>query len=200
MSVIRPARPGDRDALYDICLRTGDAGGDATGLVRDPELLGHIWAGPYPELYPDLAFVLEDDEGVAGYCVGAADTEEFISAFHRDWLPRLAGSHPAPSGPPANRDEELLRALHHPEEVFRVFFDGYPAHLHINLLPRAQGRGGGRALIETQCEALRERGCEGVHLGVRRSNTRARAFYAHVGFKELHEHADGFYFGRTLNP
>jgi hypothetical protein len=32
---IRPARPDDRAAVYEICLRTGDAGGDARGRFAD---------------------------------------------------------------------------------------------------------------------------------------------------------------------
>ena len=33
---IRPFEPADLDRLYLICLRTGDAGADATELVVDP--------------------------------------------------------------------------------------------------------------------------------------------------------------------
>jgi hypothetical protein len=36
MNAIRPYRPADRDALYAICIRTGDAGRDATALYRHP--------------------------------------------------------------------------------------------------------------------------------------------------------------------
>ena len=64
--LIRSAVADDRDALYDICLRTGDAGSDATALYRDPELIGAIWAGPYLALEPDLSFVAVGDEGVVG--------------------------------------------------------------------------------------------------------------------------------------
>ena len=50
--------------LYDICVRTGNNGDDARPLYRNHQLLGEIWAGPYLELQPDLAFVAEDDAGV----------------------------------------------------------------------------------------------------------------------------------------
>ena len=49
----------------------------------------------------------------------------------------------------------------------------YPSHLHIDLLPRAQGRGNGRALMETFLAALTERGSPGVHLGTSPQNVRA---------------------------
>jgi ribosomal protein S18 acetylase RimI-like enzyme len=59
--------------------------------------------------------------------------------------------------------------------------DRYPAHLHIDLLPRAQGHGLGRALVTTLTDALRERGVPGLHLGVDPANTGALAFYARIG-------------------
>jgi ribosomal protein S18 acetylase RimI-like enzyme len=63
--------------------------------------------------------------------------------------------------------------------------DDYPAHLHIDLLPRLQGQGMGRRLIETLIAALRERGIPGLHLGLDAANTSARAFYDRLGFVEL---------------
>ena len=77
---IRPFRPGDADAVYDVCLRTGERGGDATGLV-DRDLIGDVWAGPYLAYAPELAFVAEDPAGrVVGYVLGVRDTRGFEAA------------------------------------------------------------------------------------------------------------------------
>src|SRR3546814_10812782 len=38
--------------------------------------------------------------------------------------------------------------LHHPLRMPDIVLRDYPSHLHINLLPRLQGRGVGRRLIE----------------------------------------------------
>jgi len=65
---IRPYRPGDLDALYRICLLTGDAGQDATSHYHDPRLLGHIFAAPYGLFEPSLAFVAEDAAGMPCGC------------------------------------------------------------------------------------------------------------------------------------
>ena len=70
----RPAVPSDLDAFYAISLATGDVGSDASHLYIDGRLLGHIYSAPYLRLAPDLAVVVEDEEGVAGYAVGVSDT------------------------------------------------------------------------------------------------------------------------------
>jgi ribosomal protein S18 acetylase RimI-like enzyme len=196
--VIRRYRPGDCAAVYEICLRTADAGGDARGQFADPDVPGHAWAGAYLALCPELAFVVDLDGDVVGYAIAALDTPAFVAAHTARWLPRFAASHPAPAGPIVTQDERALYALHHPETLLQPRFAGHPSHMHLNLLPSAQGRGHGRALIETMSEALRAAGSPGVHLGVRRRNERAQAFYAHIGLELLAEDPDGLFFGRAL--
>ena len=44
MAQIRPFRPDDLEGLYDVCLKTGDSGQDATPFYRDKHLLGAIYA------------------------------------------------------------------------------------------------------------------------------------------------------------
>ena len=93
---IRPYHPGDLDALYRICLLTGDDGQDATSLFHDPRLLGHFFAAPYGLFEPSLAFVTEDAEGVGGYIVGALDTQAFEEQLESEWWPGLRTRYPAP--------------------------------------------------------------------------------------------------------
>ena len=71
MAVVRPYRPSDLPALYDICLKTADNGADATHLYGDHRVVGEIFAAPYAVLEPDHALVAEDAEGIAGYILGA---------------------------------------------------------------------------------------------------------------------------------
>lgn len=183
MNAIRPYRPADRDALYAICIRTGDAGRDATALYRDPRILPDIFTGPYLHLEPELAFVLADTEDrPTGYIVGSADTPRFVAAYRRDWLPRVAGrySRPGAHGGGAGRDAERIHELHHPEWMLRDDLTGYPAHLHIALAPQAQGNGAGRALMDTYLKALRAAGVPRVHLSMSAANTGAR-----LGFHQI---------------
>jgi ribosomal protein S18 acetylase RimI-like enzyme len=183
---LRSYRPADHDAVYDICVRTGAAGEDATPLLRDPALLGHIYAGPYLELVPDLAFVVEDDGGLAGYILGAADTAELEDRLERDWWPDLRRRYPTfRTHGDAALDDLLIALMHSPARAPAELVAAYPSHLHIDLLPRMQGRGWGRRLIDTLVERLRATGSHGLHLGVATANTNAQAFYRAVGFMEL---------------
>jgi GNAT superfamily N-acetyltransferase len=96
--------------------------------------------------------------------------------------------------PPATHEERLLDVLHRPELLLTPSFPEHPSHLHVNLLPGAQGRGQGRALVETICDALRAAGSPGVQ----RRNERAVGFYPRAGFEQLHDDADAVFFGRAL--
>ena len=186
--VIRPATPADEHDAYYVCLKTGDHGDDGEPFYReDPDALGRIFVGPYLAFEPDLSLVLEDGEGVCGYALGALDSRAFYERYEREWRPRLCASFPDPAGDPSSftRVQEAHRSYHHPDYFCPEPYDAYPSHLHIDLLPRAQGQGYGRRMIEQLLEMLRRRGSPGAHLGVSLLNSRARAFYAHLGFREL---------------
>ena len=185
---IRLYQSADLDDLYRVCLQTADSGQDATSLVSDPMLPGHVFAGPYAIFEPSLAFVAEDAAGVAGYVLGALDTLAFEERLERDWWPALRARYPDPRqlADPLSGPERLsLQAIHQPFATDPALVSRYPSHLHIDLLPRLQGRGFGRRLIETLFAALRASGSSGVHLHVGRANQRAAGFYQHVGLTEL---------------
>jgi ribosomal protein S18 acetylase RimI-like enzyme len=182
--VLRPYEARDRADVYDVCVRTGDAGKDATGKYSDESLLPDIWAGPYLALEPELATVVDDGERVVGYLIAAADTEDFVRRYRQGWLPGYASRHPLPAQ--LESDEDRMIAIgHKPEGMIGPDQDRYPAHLHIDLLPEAQGQGLGRALMHRLLGQLRERGVPGVQLGFAPSNAGAGAFYARLGFHPL---------------
>jgi GNAT superfamily N-acetyltransferase len=183
---VRAYRPEDLPALYDICVRTADEGGDSRHLYPDPELMPSIFAAPYAALEPELTFVLDDGRGQAvGYVLGTADTPAFARAFRTVWLPPLTGRYPAPVGPPRTPSEEMISLLHDPERLILSELAAYPAHLHIDLLPDWQRKGHGRALMHQFLGALREKGVGAVHLSMVTANTAARAFYNRLGFRPI---------------
>src|SRR6476469_6421400 len=87
---IRGYRPSDLDAVYDICVRTADAGDDLRGRFSDDRLVGDVYAGPYVTLEPEVARILDDGTGrPVGYVVGTADTPEFVRRYEAEWLPAV---------------------------------------------------------------------------------------------------------------
>ena len=197
---IRRYRPGDLADLYRICLETGDGGNDATALYRDPDLPGHIYAAPYGVLEPSLAFVLEDPAGVGGYCLAALDTRAFERRLEAEWWPRLRRRYAEPDAAGRDRwtrDQWAAYLIHHPWSADDDIVGEYPSHLHIDLLPRFQGRGAGRRLMDLQMAALRDQGSPGVHFHVNAGNLRALGFYQHLGFTQLRE-GDRYLLGMLL--
>ena len=184
-AVIRPYRAADRAAVYDVCVRTAAAGEDARGRWSTDDLMPDLFAGPYVDLEPALAFVLDDGDRAVGYVVGTADTAAFVRRWRREWLPRLAARYPAPPDPPRTAEEAMVALLHRPERMLRPELAAHPAHLHVDLLPAHQGAGHGRALIDTFRAAAARAGAAALHLGVDPANHRARAFYDHLGFTEI---------------
>jgi ribosomal protein S18 acetylase RimI-like enzyme len=184
-ATIRNVRPGDRDAVYDICLRTADAGDDGTHHYTDPLLPGHVWAGAYVALEPEHGFVVDDDDQAIGYILGALDSRAFEAELERDWWPTLRAQYPLddPANSPGDRIARYL--IHHPPRADETFVGDFPSHLHIDLLPVAQGRGDGRRLVSRLLGSLRADGSRGVHLVVSPRNVRAIGFYRALGFEEL---------------
>ena len=184
---IRRYRPDDLEALYRIALATGDAGGDACHLYFDPKLIGHLYAAPYAILRPDTAFVAEDEEGVAGYILGAVDTGAFEALVEERWWPTLRPRNRDPAGTPHahwSPDQRLSYLIHHPWRAPGRIVEPFPSHLHIDLLPRLQGRGLGRRLMDLWLGTARTLGSIGAHLGVNPGNARAMRFYRAYGLAE----------------
>ena len=196
---IRPFEPRDLDRLYEICLRTGASGQDATDLVGDPTLFGALYAAPYGVLEPEHALVLDDGAGTPlAYVLGALDTRRFEARCEAEWWPGLRDRHPIGSG--ANDLDELLIGMIHQPHLAGDEAEAYPSHLHIDLLPDVQGQGWGRRLMTGMEQLLAADGSPGVHLGTSVRNERAIAFYRHLGYDELGSNGLSIGFARRLTP
>ncbi len=184
MFEIRPYRPDDLPALHDICLKTGDGGQDATHLYRDPKIIGEIYAAPYAAFHSDCAFVAEDAAGVAAYILGAPDTRAVEARCEAEWWPALRTRYPDTADVPSwkrTRDEWDAFHIHRPPATPQAVVDLAAAHLHIDLLPRLQGRGIGKALMDRWLAHVGGR----AHLGCQAGNTRAQRFYELYGFRRI---------------
>lgn len=176
MVTLRAYRPEDLDALYSICLQTGDSGLDATHLHNDPQLIGHIYAAPYGVLEPEHVFVAEDDAGVAGYVVGTHNSDRFSRLLEAEWWPQLRARYTDKSGlTAADRDRvaTILRPHGSPADIVAE----YPAHIHMNLLPRLRGKRVGTGLLDLWVDQARAAGVPGIHLGASPTNAGGIAFW-----------------------
>lgn len=181
---IRSACAGDLEELYAICLVTGDKGQDATAIYTDPMLIGHIYVGPYVDIDGTFSLVVEDDEGVAGYVAGVVDTHAFEARLEQCWWPELRNRYDAPSGDRSKWSADQIRCdmIHNPKTVPDDILDTYPAHVHMNLAPRAQGRGVGSRLLSSWCQRARAEGVVAVHAGVSAQNQSGLNFWSARGF------------------
>jgi ribosomal protein S18 acetylase RimI-like enzyme len=185
---IRPFEARDIDSLFAISLATGLAGGDASRVYDDPRMMGHIYSAPYALLDPGLALIVEDGQGVAGFVVGTVDTASWESRLEREWWPSLRPKYVDPTDTPeASRTPAQRRAfmIHHPTPTPPAVSRKYPAHLHLNLLARLQGRGVGSMLFEAWLALAKARGAKALHVAVNRANETAIRFWTRQGFREL---------------
>jgi len=199
MLTIRQFRPDDLDALYRISLATGLAGGDASHLYTDPRLMGHIYAAPYALLESQLALVVEDDDGVAGFAVGATDTTAWERRLEQAWWPALRKRYAMPAEADATgwtHDQRRAFMIYRPAPTPPVVARLYPAHLHLNLLPRLHGRGVGTTLFDRWTSLANARGAKALHIAVNRANIGGARFWRKMGFADLA--LNGLPEGRTL--
>jgi ribosomal protein S18 acetylase RimI-like enzyme len=187
-AIIRDYRPGDEAPAYFVCLKTGNNGDDGEAFFReDPDALGRIYVGPYLRFEPGLALILEDDDGVCGYALGALDSRAFYERYKKEWLPKLQADFPLPTGDPSDwtRVQSVHHLYHHPDCFYPEPYEAYPAHLHIDLVARVHRQGYGRRMMNELMDRLQGKGAPGVHLGMAASNDRAHHFYTSLGFVEL---------------
>ena len=113
------------------------------------------YLGIYFNKYPELILVAAIDGQILGYILGMPNT------LDQDYF----GLHPY---------------LVHFEEQIREF----PAHLHINLHPSAQGKGLGSLLLEEYIALLKAKNIKGLHITTG-SFERNVEFYKKNAFKPL---------------
>lgn len=170
---IRPVTASDRPGLSCICLLTGDAGQSAGPQHHFSELLGLIYAEPYVVVPPWFGFVvvrtqLNASEEILGYIVGTPDTRRFESGIEKDWYPPIRHKYPKSPYPDGSTsaDKVLIDRIHKPDTTPQEVIDVSKAHIHIDLLPEAQGQGWGTKLMGKAVGYLKEQGCDSLFVGI----------------------------------
>ncbi len=185
--IVRAFQPADRTAVRRICHQTGYMGEPAGWYWADEESFADVWSGYYTDREPESASVVEIDGQVAGYLLGCRDTaaapdpasvigRHLIGGRHLLFRPGTAGfiwRSLADIAVDAARRRLPRRSFADPR---------WPAHLHIDLLPQARGRGAGRLLMTRWLDQLRSEGIPGCHLETLAENHKAIAFFEAMGF------------------
>lgn len=185
---IRSIHSQDIESLYAISLATGAIGKDASSLYRDGRLIGHIYVGPYAVLTPSSCFVAVQGDEVVGFVVGTLDTTLFECRLENEWWPKLRDQYPDPDIEQSDSwdaDEKRSFMIHHPKRTPGEILVGYPSHVHLNLLPKAQRKGIGRSLLKMWVSQAEELGACGVHVGVNAQNQNAQLFWQAQCFSNL---------------
>lgn len=183
---IRTYEPHDWDRLDYICLKTGDSGTDATGKWADDQLLSYIYVLPYAKHAPNWVWVADEGGEAYGYLASTKNVAAFRLWWDAHWVPVLEKKFPAEARakwPP--NEEAFFERWISPTRPQPKWLHQFPAELHINLLPKSQGQGAGRRLMEALTQKMRDNGIPGVQLAVAGSNLNAIGFYEHLGFKTL---------------
>ena len=188
---VRAAASRDTEDVARICRLTADAGRPQPDDVADPDLVADVYARPYLVLEPQTARVLVADDVVAGYVVGAVESGSFYRRWEQVWTPARL---PRPEG----ADPALLALLERPLTALPDSVQGFPSHLHVNLLPHVRGGGNGAQLLTSFMDGLRQAGSPGVHLRVDRANFPARRFYGRLGFEVASRQDDTLVMVRSL--
>ncbi len=195
---IRQATMNDLLPLLNVCLQTGNSGADATDHFFDPEILGRVYVAPYLEFSPEFSFAITAPEP-CGYILAALDTKIFEAKLAEDYWPALQARYQFahPNFKPS--DLEIFFMVHSPEIAPDAVSNEFPSHMHIDLLPKIQGKGVGGTATQMLFEKLIAAGSSGVHLSVGISNLRAQSFYRKLGFKDLQNKGDALLMGRAFN-
>ena len=168
---IRPYRPGDREAIRDICRRTAYRNRGSQSIFEDGEVFADYWTKYYTDLEPESCLVVEEDGKVVGYLLGCIDSRRFVRSMAQTILPRLllrmfgrllAFQYKQRT----TRRAILWFVLHSWREGPGVPIERYPAHFHCNLLREGYGKSYFSRLATAFVERAELLGTEALHLQV----------------------------------
>lgn len=168
---IRELRKQDKEEVVQVCISAGSQEFRENDMLQSAMV--EVFCNYYVEHETQDCFVaVNEKDHVIGYILCAPDYQRWVSKFSQAYLENSVN----PIVPHIGK--ESIRILEaHSEE--------YPAHLHIDLLPEAQGQGLGKKLLKKLIEHLSELEVKGLLLNVSLENEGAIRFYERFGFKEL---------------
>ncbi|HVX18148.1 MAG TPA: GNAT family N-acetyltransferase [Acidimicrobiales bacterium] len=186
--IVRGYRPEDRPAVRRICHVTGYMGDPADWYWADEDSFADTWTGYYTDKEPESCGVVELDGEVVGYLMGCRDTRQADPPENIIGRHLIGGRHLLVRRGTAGFiwravGDIAVDAARRRLPARDTYDPRWPAHLHIDLLPVARGRGAGRLLMQRWLDRLRADGIAGCHLGTLAENTAGIAFFEAMGFR-----------------
>jgi ribosomal protein S18 acetylase RimI-like enzyme len=181
---IRPYTARDRERVRFIVFETDYEGESVDWLRRDRESFADLVSRYYTDQEPESLLVAESNGAVVGYLTGCVDSSRMLGTAMREslrFIGRGALFRPGVAGFLWRSFYDLVRDRGTSQNV--LIDARWPAHLHVDLLPEARGKGVGRRLIGRWLARLRELGSRGVHLGTFAENHKAIRFFEACGFE-----------------
>lgn len=189
--VVRAYRQEDRERVREICHVTGYMGEPVDWLWRDRESFADVFSGYYTDEEPGSAHVVEIDGRVEGYLLGCLDSSRAWDAARvmtRHVLRRGIAFRPGTAGLIWRSVADIVRDRHAGRPSAADLDDDverrFPAHLHIDLMPVARGRGAGTRLVRAWFDQLHREGHHGCHLRTFAQNAGGIAFFESIGFRK----------------
>ncbi|WP_422770177.1 GNAT family N-acetyltransferase [Plantactinospora sp. WMMC1484] len=185
MIEIRSFAETDRAALRELFGRAGE-GSPSSLLWGHEDSEAAMYLEPYMSREPDSLFVAETGGQVVGYLAGCLDSSTLPSERKR--MERAIARYrlvfrPRPAAFLARGMVDMASAAVRRKPTASGFDDArWPAHLHINVAPRARGTGAADGLMRRWFDRLVQTGSPGCHLQTVAENTRAVRFFERVGF------------------
>lgn len=182
---VRAFCPQDRPGLAELFERAGK-GSPTESLWGDPASEADVYLNPYLDHEPESVFIATMDDEPVGYLVGTVGAGALPS--EDALLARAIREHRLMLKPAALRffarsSLDLLgAAVRRKARAGELVDPRWPAHLHLNVEPRARGTGLARELVETFVRRLHTERVPGVHLQTLVENTRAVRFFSARGF------------------
>jgi hypothetical protein len=198
--LIRPYRPGDRDAVRAICADTGFLGQPIDPVFEDRELFADYLTSYYTDAEPEATFVCELEGRVRGYVMGSRFPKR-KARYEARLLPRLVlrGAWRYFARPYNAATRRYIRWLLTRARREVPFTPPDIPHFHFNILPDARTIHTTRAIVDMFLQHLVDQGETQVYAqAVAYETRRGPRMFERYGFRVIDEREVTKY--RDLDP
>lgn len=195
--------------MYTICFKTMNDGCDTCQIFPNDlkNLPGDRYVGAFITLYPELTFVLQnEDNSVAGFACAALDSKLFYRNQEMCWIPEMCTKYPLNIVEIADNNlsdvaKETIKYFHNFTcDVPADLLNTHPSKLYCCILKDQLNieQCMAKRIITVLLAALRSNGSFGVHVCVHLGDAYMYQFYSKLGFIDIYHENDIVFLGRNF--